>query len=300
MSAALPPDVYTTVTARIIAALERGVIPWVRPWSEDLDSMPINADSRRPYRGINAILLALEATQQGYPLNRWLTYRQACELGGQVRRGEKGTTVILWRLRRVAGTADVYPSSQETDIPDQVIPLIRAFTVFNLAQADGLPKSLRFTARADWEPLERAEHVIRASGATFVRGGSQASYSPVSDEIRMPLRQTFATPGGYYATALHELTHWSAHRSRCDRQLGKRFGDAAYAAEELIAEMGSAFLCAHCRIDGQLQHESYLKSWLDVLRTDKRAIFVAATRAQQAADFILNLVPPAATAALAA
>ena len=132
-------DLYATVTGRIVAALERGAAPWVRPWSQDVDSMPVNAASRRPYRGINALLLALEATSHGYPLNRWLTYRQATELGGQVRRGERGTTVVLWRLRKVAATAETYPEPQDPDLHERVIPLLRAFTVFNLAQVDGVP-----------------------------------------------------------------------------------------------------------------------------------------------------------------
>jgi antirestriction protein ArdC len=132
-------DLYATVTGRIVAALERGAAPWVRPWSQDVDTMPVNAASRRPYRGINALLLALEATSHGYPLNRWLTYRQASELGGQVRRGERGTTVVLWRLRKVAATAETYPEPQDPDLHERVIPLLRAFTVFNLAQVEYVP-----------------------------------------------------------------------------------------------------------------------------------------------------------------
>jgi antirestriction protein ArdC len=262
--------------------------------------MPMNAGSRRPYRGINALLLSLEATHQGYPLNRWLTYRQAAELGGQVRRGEKGTTVVLWRLRNIAATSDTYPTEHEPDLEERVIPLLRAFTVFNLSQVDGVPATLQTVVRHDWEPLARAEELIRSSALTIHHGGSQAFYSPAYDEIQLPPRQMFAAGERYYATALHEVCHWTSHPSRCNRQLGKRFGDAAYAAEELIAEMGSAFLCAHCRIDGELMHEGYLQSWIDVLRTDKRAIFVASARAQQAADYVLNLVPPAVAEALAA
>lgn len=160
---ALPPDLYEAVTMRIISVLEKGTAPWVRPWSQDLDSMPMNAGSRRPYRGINALLLSLEATHQGYPLNRWLTYRQAIELGGQVRRGEKGTTVVLWRLRNIAATSDTYPTEHEPDLEERIIPLLRAFTVFNLAQVDGVPATLQTVVRHDWEPLARAEELIRSS-----------------------------------------------------------------------------------------------------------------------------------------
>ncbi len=285
-------DLYAGVTNRIIVALERGVAPWVRPWSQDADSLAMNAVTRRPYRGINALLLALEATSQGYMLNRWLTYRQASECGGQVRRGERGTTVVLWRLLKISTVADFYPAPEEPDLPEQVIPLLRAFTVFNVAQVDGIPESLRSLEPARWEPEARAEELLLMSTATIRHGGSRAFYRPVDDEIHLPPPRAFPDAGRYYATALHELTHWTSHPSRCNRQLGRRFGDSAYAAEELIAEMGAAFLCAHCRIDGELHHADYLASWLTVLRADKRAIFVAATRAQQAADYLLALLQP--------
>jgi antirestriction protein ArdC len=262
----------------------------------------MNAGTHRPYRGINALLLGMEATSQGYPLNRWLTYRQATELGGQVRRGERGTTVVLWRLRKVSAVAECYPMPDEPDLPLHVIPLLRAFTVFNLAQVEGVPESLRSTERQQWVPEARAEELLLMSGATIRHGGSRAYYRPGDDEIHLPPPRVFTEAGNYYATALHELTHWTSHASRCNRQLGQRFGDDAYAADELIAEMGAAFLSAHCRIDGELHHAEYLASWLKVLRVDTRAIFVAATRAQQAADYLIQrLQPPQeAPAAIAA
>ena len=297
---AVASGLYESVTARIVAALERGTPPWVRPWSQDLDTVPMNAESRRPYSGINSLLLSMEATSQGYPLHRWLTYRQASELGAQVRRGERGTTVVLWRLRKVSARAETYPTQHEPDLDDRVIPLLRAFTVFNVSQVDGVPDALQTVLRHDWEPQDRAETLLRSSGACIKHGGSHAFYSPAPDYIQLPPRQAFSAADQYYATALHELTHWSSHASRCNRQLGQRFGDAAYAAEELIAEMGAAFLCAHCGMDSELHHAAYLDTWLNVLRADKRAIFVAATRAQQAADFILALAAPVNAAALAA
>lgn len=286
-------DLYGEVTARIVAALEQGVAPWVRPWSLGADTLPLNACTRRPYRGVNVILLELEAQAQGYPLNRWLTYRQALEFGGQVRRGETGSTVVFWKLRRLGATADTYPDEAEPDLHERVIPLLRAFTVFNVAQVDGLPPDLSAPPPPAWEPEARAEELLLMSGAEIRHGGALAYYQPRTDEIHLPPRQWFPQAGSYYATALHEITHWTSHASRCNRQLGKRFGDDAYAAEELIAEMGAAFLCAHCRIDGELQHAvSYLDHWLKVLRTDKRAIFVAATKAQQASDYVLALANP--------
>jgi antirestriction protein ArdC len=294
-------DLYAETTARIVAALEQGVAPWVRPWSTGVDTLPMNASSRRVYRGINVVLLELEAQAHGYSLNRWLTYRQADELGGQVRRGEQGTSVVFWRLRHLAAVADVYPAEDEHDLPDRVIPLLRSFTVFNVAQIDGLPPELMAVPVVTWEPEARAEELLLMSGAIIRHGGAQAFYQPVTDEIHVPPRQWFPAGVRYYATVLHELCHWTSHPSRCKRELGKRFGDGAYAAEELIAEIGAAFLCAHCRVDGQLEHaSSYVSSWLKVLRTDKRAIFVAATKAQQAADYVLKLAHPTEANALAA
>jgi antirestriction protein ArdC len=285
-------DLYAETTARIIAALEQGAAPWVKPWSTGIDTLPMNASSRRLYRGVNALLLGIESSTRGYALNRWLTYRQASELGGQVRKGERGTTVVLWRLRKVSATSDTYPEPETPDLHERVIPLLRAFTVFNVAQIEGVPAALQVVEERTWEPEARAEELLLMSGATIRHGGSRAYFLPREDEIHLPPPRAFPDAGRYYATALHELTHWTSHPSRCNRELGQRFGDDAYAAEELIAEMGAAFLCAYCRIDGELHHAGYLASWLKVLRQDKRAIFVAATRAQQAADYLIRLLQP--------
>ncbi len=285
-------DLYQSVTARIVAALEQGTPPWVRPWSEDVDGAAVNASSRRPYRGINALLLGLEATSRSYPLNRWITYRQTVELGAHVRRGEHGTTVVLWRLRRINAVADAFPSPDETDIKIPVVPLLRAFTVFNLDQLDDVPVALRAVEPLRWEPDAKARELILMSGANLRHGGSRAFYRPSDDAIQLPPPRAFASAHGYYGTALHELVHWTSAPGRCNRQLGKRFGDAAYAAEELIAEMGAAFLCGFCGLDSELHHAEYVASWLNVLRTDKRAVFVAATRAQQAADYLLRPLQP--------
>jgi antirestriction protein ArdC len=293
-------DLYAAVTSRIIATLERGVAPWVRPWSQDVDSFAMNAGTRRPYRGINAVLLGMEATSQGYPLNRWLTYRQASELGGQVRRGERGTMVVLWRLRRISAVAEFHPAPEEPDLPEHVIPLLRGFTVFNLAQVHGVPESLRSIEHPKWEPEARAEELLLMSGATIRHGGSKAFYRPADDEIHLPPPRVFPQAAQYYSTALHELTHWTSHPSRCHRQLGQRFGDEWYAMEELIAEVGAAFLCGHCSLDGELHHAEYLGAWLKILRADTRAIFVAATKAQQASDLILKLAQPPDLEAMAA
>jgi antirestriction protein ArdC len=294
-------DLYREITDRIVAALECGTPPWVRPWSSVPGAIPMNAQTRRQYRGVNFTLLSLQAAACGYEVNRWLTYRQANELGGQVRRGEQGATVVFWQLRKIRLTAETRPQDEDpSELPDRVYPLLRCYTVFNLAQIDGLPQATTAVVHPACEPEARSEDLLLMSGADIRHGGSNAFYQPSTDEIHLPPRQAFSAAGLYYATALHELTHWTSHSSRCNRQLGQRFGDGAYAAEELIAEMGSAFLCAHCRIDGQLQHASYLDHWLKVLRADKRAIFVASTKAQQAADYVLNLADPTRAHALAA
>jgi antirestriction protein ArdC len=293
-------DLYALTTARIVEALERGTAPWVQPWSTGIDTLPMNAGTKRAYRGINVLLLALEAQHHGYPRNAWLTYRQANELGGEVRKGAQGTSIVFWRLRHFAATADSYPAEDEHDLPDRVIPLLRSFTVFNVAQIDGLAPELMAAPVATWEPEARAEELLLMSGAVIRHGGAQAYYQPGTDEIHLPPRPAFLTSGGYYNVALHELTHWTSHRSRCNRQLGKRFGDDCYAMEELFAELGSAFLLGRCRIDGELRHANYLASWLKALRADKRAIFVAATKAQQAADYVLRLAQPPDRQAMAA
>ena len=286
-------DLYAETTARIVTALERGAPPWVRPWSCVVDAMPVNADTRRPYRGINFTILSLEAQAHGYGVNRWLTYRHAQELGGNVRKGAAGTPVVYWQLRKIGVVADAFPERDDPPaLPSKVYPLLRAYTVFNVAQIDGLPPAYSESQTPTWEPEARGEELLLMSGARFRQGGARAYYQPGADEIHLPPRAAFVTGAGYYNVALHELTHWSGHPSRCHRDLTGRFGDASYAMEELIAEMGAAYLCAHCRLDGELRHASYLESWIKVLRSDKRAIFTAAAHAQRTADYILKLAQP--------
>lgn len=288
-------DLYQAVTDRIVAALEAGVAPWIRPWSGGgFEGVPLNAGSSRPYRGVNRVLLTMEAHGKGYRSNRWLTYRQTSELGGRVRRGEHGVQIVFYRLKELPQAAE--PERLEDDPRPKVIPLLRAYTVFNLAQVDGLPDRLTppVPSQPAWEPQEAAERLLKGSGARIEHGGPMAFYSPLDDRIQLPDPGAFKDQGSYYATAIHELVHWTGHPDRLDRQLGRRFGEAAYACEELVAEMGSAFLCASCRIDGELQHPEYIAEWLKVLKNDKRAIFTASTKAQRAADFIESTVgtPP--------
>ena len=281
-------DLYADVTAKIVAALEAGTPPWIRPWSGDLERFPTNGLSRRPYRGINCLLLTLEAQLRGFGRNVWLTYRQAAELGAQVRGGERGTTIVFFKQHEVQ-------AEPEAKVESRVVPLLRSFTVFNLAQCDQLPERLQQPAAEPegWVREHSAEKLLADSGARIEHGGFAAFYSPQDDRIQLPERELFTDAGSYFATALHELIHFTGHPTRLNRQLGRRFGEAAYAMEELIAEIGSAFICAACRLDGKLQHASYVASWIQVLKSDKRAVFTAAAKAQQAADYVEGLAKPA-------
>lgn len=288
-------DLYQSVTDRIVAALDAGAPPWICPWSGGPGaSAPANLSSGRLYRGINVLLLNFETMLCGYDNNRWLTYRQAQALGAQVRRGEQGTPVVFFKLMELEGAADSANARARTD--PKVVPLLRSFTVFNAAQVEGLPEELLPPPpSADWSPVDEAEAVLTQSGAHLRHGGDRAFYSPVMDLIQMPEQSRFDSASAYYRVALHELTHWSGHQTRCNRPLQGRQHIEAYAFEELVAEIGSAFLCGHCGLPGSLQHASYVQAWLQALRNDRRLIFTAAAQAQKAADYLLRDRMPEAT-----
>lgn len=294
-------DIYQTITDKIIAELEAGTPPWVRPWSGEADPFPRNALSQRPYRGINNVLLGMEAHCRGYTSNQWLTFKQAQSLGGHVRKGERSSMIIYYEARMVE-KEDAEPLADGDEAEKRFIPLIKVFNVFNLDQVEGLPEAEQPSqVDADWDAGSIAEQIIERSGAEIRHQGFKAFYSPPNDLIYLPGKQTFADAASYYSTALHELCHWTGATSRLGRKLGRRFGDSAYAMEELIAELGAAFLSAHCRLDGRLQHASYIASWLEVLQRDKRAVFVAAAQAQKAADYLLeqaDLLAPEMVASL--
>lgn len=279
-------DWYQEVTDRIVATLEAGTVPWVKPWSGKFGhhgAMAYNGASGRPYHGINAVLLGMSP----YASCEWFTFNQAKELGGCVRKGEKGSPIVFFKEIRLG------EDKREDDKDDGKRLLIRGWHVFNRDQIDGLPDSKRENAPAPKaEPDGRradVDAVIKATGATIRHGGDRACYrsGPGVDEILMPIPAAFCDFGAYYATATHELGHWTGHAARLDRDLSNRFGSHKYAAEELIAEMTSAFLCARLGIDGKLQHPEYIASWLDVMKADKRAVVTAASKAQKAALFIM-------------
>jgi len=297
-------DIYTRITNKIMAELEAGTAPWVRPWSAGQAALPRNALSQRPYRGINTVLLSMESSLHQYSSDQWLTFRQAQQLGATVRKGEAGTPIIYYEMRLVEkGQEEVVAEDDEEN--QRFVPLLKVFTVFNLDQIDGLPDSYRnvVVPPLHWTASETAEQIMQFSGADIRHQGFRAFYSPPNDRIYLPPKHSFVDEPAYYGTALHELCHWTGHCSRLGRKLGRRFGDAAYAMEELVAEMGAAFLSAHCRLDGRLQHASYIASWLEVLDRDKRAVFLAAAQAQKAADFLLSsagLIRPSEAMPLAA
>jgi antirestriction protein ArdC len=274
-------DIYTDVTNRIIESLEAGTPPWIQPWS-DHTALPSNLATGKPYRGINILTLSIEAQLSGYSDSRWVTLRQANELGARVRKGSHGTPIVFFKMKEIADAVDA-------EEPKRVIPMLRSYTVFNASQLDFLPE--RFELRSSppaWQPIGEAEQLIYATVAVIHHGGNRAFYRPSDDIIQLPPPAWFPDTADYYAVALHELTHWTGHPRRLDRVLGRRHGIEAYAYEELVAEMGAAFLCAHCGLPARLEHASYIDSWLDALRRDKRLIFTAAGAAQKAADYVLG------------
>jgi len=292
-------DVYSRVTNTIIADLEAGNLTWLQPWQAGghkagAASRPLRAGGI-PYRGVNVLMLWASAIEKGYNYPLWLTYKQAAELGGQVRKGEKGALVVYANTFTKTGTDD---KGEEVETE---IPFMKGYSVFNAEQIDGLPAHFYATEQPfnnAIERLESAERFFAATNATLDHGGNRAFYNITRDAVQLPELHTFRDAESYYATRAHEMIHWTRHESRLDRDLGrKRFGDAGYAMEELVAEIGAAFLCADLCITPETRpdHAAYIASWLKVLKDDKRAIFTAASHAQKAADYLHGLQPQTAT-----
>jgi antirestriction protein ArdC len=278
-------DLYAQVSARIIAELEAGAAPWIKPWSATTGAnTPCNAVSNRPYSGCNVILLWM-ARAAGYRVPRYLTFKQALELGGHVRRGEHGTKVYFVKQLEVHGEADKAPA--------RLIPMMREYTVFNVDQCDGLPdritagKPMRIRNPDTRDDL--ADQFLASTGADIREGHGEAYYLPSRDFISMPAFEAFKGADHFYGTVFHELTHWTAHGSRLDRDLKNRFGSRNYACEELIAELGAAFLCAEFGFDGDLRHAGYIGHWIELLKADKRAFFTACSHASKAANYLRGL-----------
>jgi len=282
-------SLYAEVTQRIIAELEAGRVPWVQPWdaSRCACTMPGNAVSGRGYSGINVLILWAAGVEQGFTSQRWLTYRQAEQAGGHVRKGEKGTVVCYADRFTPRDEAD---KAKSEDREARTIAFLKRFTVFNLDQCEGLPEALTQPELA-LEPIlavEAADDVIRAMGADLRICGREAYYSPVQDFLAVPPQAAFYEPIDWYRTALHELGHWTGHKSRLGRDQSGQFRSAAYAREELVAELACAFTCASLGIVPTVRHADYVGAWLEVLRSDDKAIFRAASAASKAAEFLLS------------
>lgn len=280
-------SLYAEVTQRVIAELEAGRLPWVQPWdnSKAATGLPSNAGTGRHYSGVNVLILWAALSEKGYGTQRWLTYRQAQGLGGQVRRGEQGTT-ICYSDRFIP--QDEQAKADERGREAKRVAFLRRHTVFNVEQCVGLP--LEWTT--DRNPVEiepmipRARYLIAATGALFFIGGDTAFYAPEPDIIHVPPPSVFHDNVDWYRTVFHELGHWTGHRSRLDRLRNVTVAPA-YAREELCAELASAFLCAELGIAPTVRHADYIGAWLAVLHEDYRALFRAASRASKAADYIL-------------
>jgi antirestriction protein ArdC len=289
------PDIYTRVTDQIVALLEAGTRPWIQPWQTAHGAGPVSRPLRfnlEPYSGINILTLWASAISQGFAAPVWMTFRQALELGGHVRKGERGSPVVYANSCKRTETD---PGSGEED--ERCIPFLKAYTVFNIEQIAGLPDQISAPTPPPLNPdapVRKADAFFATIGADIRHGGSSACYIPALDRIHMPQFADFRDAECYYATLAHEMTHWTGHNARLNRSFGReRFGDAGYAMEELVAELGAAFLCADLELTLSVRddHASYIASWLKVLKGDTKAVFTAAAHAQRAAGWLHRLQP---------
>lgn len=286
---------YDAVTTRIIDMLEAGVKPWQTPWATDHGSdiglIPCNATTGRAYHGINILLLWCEAHAKGYPRHGWMTFQQANAMGARIRKGEKACMVVYTNSREVETTND------KGDKELKKVPFLKSYFVFNLAQLDNLPAAYNLPSVAPEgdERLDALKDLVTASGIPVKYGFNKAVYSVASDEVFLPSYGSFASDESFASTLSHELAHATGHPNRLNRKFGKRFGDAEYAFEELVAEMASAFTCARLGFEHERESASYLASWLKVLKADNQAIITAASYASKAADWLHereNVVQP--------
>ncbi len=285
------PDIHTRITQQIIAQLQAGVRPWTQPWKSATSvSRPLRHDGT-PYNGVNVVLLWSEAVSRGFSRPTWMTFRQALALGAHVRKGERGAMVV-YANQIVRDEAD----ETGADVQHR-IPFLKAYTVFNIDQIENLPDRYREPQTVALNPDERIARIdafFNHCGADIRHGGGSAYYAPGPDHVQMPPFECFATADDYYSTLGHEMTHWTRHPSRLDRDFGRqRFGDAGYAREELVAELGAAFLCADLglALEPRDDHAAYIASWLQVLAENVRFVVSAASHAQKAVDHLKGLQP---------
>ena len=286
-------DIYTRVTDRIIADLEQGVRPWVRPWNAEHAAGCITRPLRhngQPYSSINILMLWAQSVSEGFAAPIWMTYRQAQELGAQVRKGEKGSLVVY------ANSITRTEENNDGEELEREIHFMKGYTVFNVEQIDSLPGHYYAKPAPKFENaperIAHAETFFANIRADIRHRGTQAFYAQGPDYIQLPPIEAFRNAESYYATLAHESAHWTKHKQRLDRELGrKQWGDEGYAREELVAELASAFLSADLGITPEIRedHASYIEHWLKVLKSDKRAIFSAAAHAQRASDYLHSL-----------
>jgi antirestriction protein ArdC len=283
-------DLFEQVTQQIVTAIEAGAgdftMPWHR-WSENL-AMPLNVSSGRAYRGIHTLLLWAASEGAGYSSCRWATYRQWAAAGAQVRKGEKATPIVFWKTASNDDQSDEEGGDERKPGPRFIA---RVYCVFNADQVDGAEETRPRPRLTESERIAAAEDVISATGVQIRHGGDMACYVPNIDQIWLPKFEQFRDAASYYSVLAHECVHWTGAKHRLDRDLTGRFGDDGYAMEELIAELGSAFMAAHLgtSIEPRPDHASYIASWLRVLRGDTRAILTASAKAQQAVDYLIAL-----------
>lgn len=277
-------DIFERVTADVLTAMERdGLAPWAKPWTFSGD-MPHNAVSGKPYRGGNVLLLMLAGWAKGYSDPRWLTFKQAKDMGGSVRKGEKATKIIFWKPIK---KTDKATGEEKKSV------IMREYAVFNAEQCDGIPA---FAARLPTKPDQRnaaADALIASSFVTIHHGGDKAYYSPMVDAVTLPKRETFKTESDYYCTAFHEMGHATGHPSRLDREGITKFdgfGSHQYSREELVAEFSACFVAAALGVERTTVDNSaaYIKTWAAKLRDDPKLLISAAQAAQKAADFVLD------------
>lgn len=283
-----------TLVQKMIDEMENSTGEWVKQWSAP-NGLPCNYVSKKYYRGFNMFHLSMVAYAEGYEAPYWLTFNQVKSLGGRVKKGEKATDVFFYKILTRIEKPDEDQTDGEFEIKER-IPLLRMYKVFNIEQTEGIDYELPEAKINDNERYQNAEEFIDRTRAKIVYSGDIACYIHSEDLIRMPKLEYFTDSDAYYATLLHELTHWSGHSARLDRDRPKKWGDDVYAFEELIAELGAVFLCSHLCINIEKnRHPEYLKSWVEGLREDPHILWKAASRAQEAFDYLLKLVSADAT-----